>query len=355
MIHFDKPFVLPDRFKYDCMETIFEIDSSRKTPKYLQIVNSVTKAIRQGRIKTGDRIFSINELSNEFLISRDTVQKAYDLLEKDKILAAVRGKGFYINRTDLINRYNVLLIFNKLSSYKRMVYDSFVRTLGAKAHVELKIHHSNIKVFEDIVLSGLGEYDYYAIMPHFYADTEKAMKIIEQIPPEQLILLDKDLGCSSNYAAVYQDFENDIAQAMETQLDSLRNYDELIMVHPGTMYPLEIIMGFKKFCFQNGFRYQVLESMGDDDELKMKQAYVVIEEIDLANIIKCCANRKLKIGKDIGIISYNDTPLKEILLDGISVISTDHYKMGETAAGFILNQTTEKIRNPFRFISRKSL
>ncbi len=337
------------------METIFEIDSTRKTPKYLQIVNSVTKAIKHGKIKTGDRVFSINELSNEFLISRDTVQKAYDLLEKDKILSAVKGKGFYINRTDIINRYNVLLIFNKLSSYKKMIYDSFVKTLGAKGHVELKIHHSNIKVFEDIVLTGLGEYDYYAVMPHFYNDTEKALDIMKQIPPEQLILLDKDLGCDSNYAAVYQDFENDIAGAMETQLDSLRKYDELIMVHPGTMYPLEIIIGFKKFCLQNDFKYHVVDSMNENAKLKVKQVYIVIEEIDLANIIKCCKTQKLKIGKDIGIISYNDTPLKEILLDGISVISTDHYKMGETAAQFILDQRTEKLRNPFRFISRKSL
>ncbi len=337
------------------METIFEIDSTRKTPKYLQIVNSVTKAIKQGRIKTGDRVFSINELSNEFLISRDTVQKAYELLEKDKILAAVKGKGFYINRTDLINRYNVLLIFNKLSSYKKMIYDSFVRTLGSKGHVELKIHHSNIKVLEDIVLTGLGEYDYYAIMPHFYSDVEKAMEIIKQIPAEQLILLDKDPGCTSNYAAVYQDFENDIAEAMETQLESLGKYDELIMVHPGSMYPLEIINGFKKFCFQNNFKHHVLDSISEDEKLKIKQVYIVIEEIDLANIIKCCRTQKLKIGKDIGIISYNDTPLKEILLDGISVISTDHHKMGETAARFILDQKTEKLRNPFRFISRKSL
>ena len=337
------------------MDAIFEIDSKRKTPKYLQIVHSVTKAIKQGRLKKGDRVFSINEFSNEFLISRDTVQKAYDVLEKDKILAAVKGKGFYINRTDLINRYNVLLIFNKLSSYKKIIYESFVRTLGTKGHIELKIHHSNIKVFEDIVLTGLGDYDYYAIMPHFYNDMDKALEIIKLIPPEQLILLDKDIGCKSNYAAIYQDFENDIAEAMETQLDSLRDYNELIMVHPGTMYPLEIIKGFKKFCLQNDFKYHVTDSMSENAELKAKQVYIVIEEIDLANIIKCCRNNRMKIGKDIGIISYNDTPLKEILLDGISVISTDHYKMGETAAQFILEQRTEKLRNPFRFISRKSL
>ena len=337
------------------MQTIFEIDANRRTPKYLQIVHSVTKAIKQGRFKKGDRIFSINELSNEFLLSRDTVQKAYDILEKDRIIAAVKGKGFYINRTDIIHHYNILLIFNKLSSYKKMIYESFVTTLGTKAQVELKIHHSNIKVFEDLVQTGLGEYDYYVIMPHFYDDGGKALEIIRQIPTEQLILMDKDLGCPSPYAAVYQDFENDIADAMETQLNDLRKYEELIMVHPRISYPLEIISGFKKFCFQNNFKYRVFDNISENADLKNKQVYVVIEEIDLANIIKCCRNQGKKIGRDIGIISYNDTPLKEILLDGISVISTDHHKMGETAAHFILEQKTEKIRNPFRFIPRNSL
>src|SRR5882762_8240201 len=100
------------------MQTIFEIDCERKTPKYLQIINSITNSIRQGKLKKGDRILSINELSNEFLLSRDTVQKAYDLLEKKRIILPVRGKGFYINRTDITVPYRVLLLFNKISNYK---------------------------------------------------------------------------------------------------------------------------------------------------------------------------------------------------------------------------------------------
>lgn len=337
------------------MDNIFEINSSRKIPKYLQIVHSVTKAIKQGKLKAGDRILSINELSNEFFISRDTVQKAYDVLQKDQLLSSVKGKGFYINRTDLINRYKVLLIFNKLSSYKKIIYDSFVNTLGTKGHVELKIHHSNVRILEDIVLGSLGEYDYYAIMPHFYKNTEKVRDIICQIPPEQLILLDKDVDYELDCAKVYQDFENDISDTLGTLLKSLEIYEGLILVHPGTMYPLEIIKGFKKFCLQNNFKYQVIENVNPGDKLQTKHVYVMIEETDLANIIKNSRIHKLTIGKDIGIISYNDTPLKEILLDGISVISTDHQKMGETAAQFILDQRTEKLRNPFRFIPRNSL
>lgn len=58
--------------------------------------------------------------------------------------------------------------------------------------------------------------------------------------------------------------------------------------------------------------------------------------------------KNLKAGKEVEIISYNETLLKEILLDGISVISTDHTKMGETAARLTLSNSTEKSQNPFR-------
>lgn len=337
------------------MYTNFEIDSNRRTPKYLQIVHSITKAIRQGHFKKGDRILSINELSNEFLLSRDTVQKAYDILEKDRVIEAVKGKGFYISRTDLLNQYKVLLIFNKLSSYKKMIYESFVRTPGLKAKVELKIHHSNIKVFEDIVESGLGEYDYYVVMPHFYDNCDKALDIIRRIPSEQLILMDKNVEGSMAYGAVYQDFENDIAEAMETQLPLLQKYSQFIIVHPRVSYPVEIIDGFKKFCLRKGFECKVIRNVDEHERLLPRQVYLVIEETDLANLIKCCRMQRMKIGKDIGIISYNDTPLKEILLDGISVVSTDHHKMGETAARFILDQAAVTVRNPFRFIPRNSL
>jgi DNA-binding LacI/PurR family transcriptional regulator len=95
--------------------------------------------------------------------------------------------------------------------------------------------------------------------------------------------------------------------------------------------------------------------MNLNEKLQPGEAYIVAEDTDLVRLIKNCRNEKLKVGKDVGIISYNETPLKEILLGGISVISTDHSKMGETAARLILENREEKIRNPFSLIMRKSL
>jgi DNA-binding LacI/PurR family transcriptional regulator len=106
---------------------------------------------------------------------------------------------------------------------------------------------------------------------------------------------------------------------------------------------------------QNDFKNKVINEINSNTAINKGEVYIVIEETDLVQLIKNCNSKKLRIGKDVGIISYNETPLKEILIDGISVISTDHAKMGETAAELILENRQEKIKNPFKLILRKSL
>lgn len=339
------------------MQNIFEIDCERKIPKYLQIVHSVTKSIKFGKLKKGDRILSINELSNEFFLSRDTVQKAYGLLEQDGIILPVKGKGFYINRTDITKAYRILLLFNKMSNYKKQVYNSFVQSMRNKATVDLKIYHSNTFIFEQFINTHLGEYDYYVIMPHFYENVDIAYSAIRKIPIDQVVILDKNPSClQPGYAAVYQDFKNDIIGALESGISLIRKYKKITLVFPKTVpYPVEIEIGFRVFCQQYDLHYTVINEIAPDRQVTAGEVFVVIEETDLVNLIKISRSHNLKIGENLGIISYNETPLKEILLDGITVISTDHEKMGETAARLIMNNSKENIKNPFALIRRKSL
>src|SRR6478735_2037618 len=162
---------------------VYEIDEERKTPKYLQVIDCVTKAIKHGRLHKGDKILSINECSNEYFLSRDTVQKAYDILEQRGIICAIKGKGFYINRTDIASKYRILLLFNKISNYKKQIYNCFIETIGEQAVVDLKIHHSNAKVLEGLILDNLYDYNYFVIMPHFYENIAEAYNLISKIPP----------------------------------------------------------------------------------------------------------------------------------------------------------------------------
>ena len=63
----------------------------------------------------------------------------------------------------------------------------------------------------------------------------------------------------------------------------------------------------------------------------------------------------IKTAKDIGIISYNDTLLKEIVEGGITTISTNFNLMGERLAEMILNNEFAQVENPNSLILRKSL
>jgi DNA-binding LacI/PurR family transcriptional regulator len=65
--------------------------------------------------------------------------------------------------------------------------------------------------------------------------------------------------------------------------------------------------------------------------------------------------KKLQIGKDIGLISYNDTPLKQITAGGITTISTDFEMMGKTLGELILQGDQKAIHNPSNLIIRNSL
>ena len=66
-------------------------------------------------------------------------------------------------------------------------------------------------------------------------------------------------------------------------------------------------------------------------------------EADLVNLIEKIMGQNLELGKDVGVISYNETCIKKILMKGITTISTDFKMLGEKAAELILNNSTDHI------------
>lgn len=338
------------------MELLDRINETSTIPKYLQVVNAIITDIEEGVLKHGQRIPSINETSEMYYLSRDTVEKAYKELRERGIINSVRGKGNYICQKFSVNKIRVLLLFNKLSAYKKTIYYALIKTLGEDAIVDLHIYHYDGRVCENLIQENLGKFHYYAIMPHFYEHSDTIMETINKIPPHKLLLLDKNLDTyTGDCAAIYQDFERDINSALHSGIDLLYKYQKLVLVFPKDIhYPIEIVKGFQRFCQETSFEHSIVDGI-DEETITPKTAFIVLEETDLVDLIKYSRVNNLVLGQDLGIISYNDTPLKEILANGITVISTDHEKMGETAAYMILNKRIGKIRNPFTLIRRNSL
>jgi len=82
-------------------------------------------------------------LSFDYFLSRDTVEKAYNELRKRGIIESVKGKGYYVQNTKPESRQKILVLFNKLSSYKKVIHNAIAHTLGEKADIDLFIYHCN--------------------------------------------------------------------------------------------------------------------------------------------------------------------------------------------------------------------
>ena len=346
------------------MFKFIKINENSRIPKYQQIVDSIIHSISVGNLTMDQKIPSINMFSEEFYLSRDTVEKAYSILKERNIITSIRGKGYYISRTKLLSKVNILFLVNKLSSYKMRIYNSFINTIGPNSHTDLHIYHCDESLFLNLINKYKSTYDYYVIMPHFKTEdlkhisfTEKVQEALKKIPQEKLIILDNiKPGIDGNLTEIYQDFENDIYNALKEGIDKIAKYEKLMLIYPEKSvypYPRRILTGFRRFCVEHQIDFEILDKVYDDMILKKGDLFITIEEPDLVNLVKQIRENEFVLGSEIGIISYNDTPLKSLL--GITVISTDFKVMGETTANMILNKQHGKIKVPFNFIQRDSL
>lgn len=326
------------------------------TPKYLQLANSIISAIENGKLQVDDVLPSINELSSEFEISRDTAEKGYRYLKKMGVIGSVPSKGYFIKTSDVERKTKIFLMFNKLSAHKKIIYDALVSKLGKSASIDFYIYNNNFSLFKRLINNCKEDYDYYVIIPHFIDASESACDIINNIPKEKLILLDKMIpGVTGDFGAIYENFEKDIYNVLIEALPHLKKYNTLKIIFPEyTYHPVEILTGFRRFCEEVGFNYKVVPKIENEPILK-GEVFINLMEDDLVTLIERILRTDLKIGKDVGVISYNETALKKIILNGITTISTDFQLMGEKTAELILKGSAEHIEARFYLTLRNSL
>lgn len=340
------------------LELELDIRDRSRTPKYKQLVSEINDKIERGLLSFGEKLPSINHLSEGYQLSRNTVEKAYIQLKEAGIVDAVKGKGYFVKNTKPISKIKVMLLFNKLSDYKRVIYNSIASELQETADVDLFVYHADFNLFRKLLNENREDYHYYMIMPHF-KDENKGLisEVLESLPKDKLVLLDKKLDYfEEHFGSVYQDFKMDIYETLYENLELMQKYKRLTLSFPTDIpfpYPREIRDGFRRFCAFNGFECEVVDGIKDVHPRK-GEGIITISDDDLINLIKNAKKANLKIGEDFGVISYNDTPLKEVLENGITVLTTDFESMGRTAANMVKSKEGQNVRNQFKLINRAS-
>jgi DNA-binding transcriptional regulator YhcF (GntR family) len=324
------------------------INHDSDIPKYQQIVNSINDAVAENILDRGDLLPSVNSICKINQLSRDTVFKAYSILKDQRVIESVPNKGYYVAG----ETRKVLLVLDTFKAYKEVLYHSFVNNLPDNIITDVQFHHYNIENFKTIINNSVGKYYKYVVMNF---DHKEVASVLTTIANEKLLLIDWNIHSKPKNNYVFQDFGKAFFESLKGAVDLFRKYDGIDFVYPTfTNHPIETVTFFKKFCKEFNFKYKIITNP-NDFIIEKNKAYISVSDRILGIFLEQCREKDFEPGKDVGFLSYNETPMKKFIYKGVSVISTDFKELGTKGAEFITKDEPMQYYVSTNLIIRESL
>lgn len=333
----------------------YDIHHESPLTKYQQLADGIMLQIERGELGLGDRLPSVNKLSKSLDMSRETVFRALAILSDRGIVESSNRRGYFVKNTTVKIDYNILFLLDKFTTFKDDLYNAFHAEVGQLGKVDVYFHHHNFAFFSELIRSNLNKYTHFVITTYLREDPRAVLNLI---PPEKRVIVDRfERGLEGDFGMVYQDFGNSLHQNLHKALPRLKHYRGICLVASSELYHYEsITQAFAAFGDEHQLATRIIPRI-DSTTFEPGWAYLTFthHDTDEVNLIKLARGGDLQLGRDVGLISYNDTPVKEILEGGITVISADFAAMGRQAAHFILNRSHGTVVTPSKLIMRKSL
>ena len=332
------------------MENNFTLNINHDSdiPKYQQLVDSINNAISENILAKGEQLPSVNSICKNNQLSRDTVFKAYSILKDQKLIDSVPNKGYFV----IGETRKVLLVLDTFKAYKEVLYHSFVNNLAENIIVDVQFHHYNIENFKTIINNSAGKYFKYVVMNF---DDKEVASTLSSISNEKLLLIDWNVHSKSKNNYVFQDFGKAFYEALKQGIDLFKKYKKVVFVYPTfTNHPKETVTFFKKFCTDFDLNHKVITNP-KDFFIQKDIAYISVSDRILGMFLEQCREKDLEPGKDVGFLSYNETPMKKFIYKGISVVTTDFNELGIKAAEFVTKDEPMQYYVPTKLTIRESL
>ncbi len=316
---------MADVFQY------IDLNESTKSKKEA-IVQGILDAISNKAIAKDEPLPSVNKLIQRLGVARMTVVKALNILKERGIIVSEDKVGYYVRDISVKRELKVFLFLTGFYAHHEALYNSIIESINRQEiTIDLYFHHCNPRIFKSVLLENLGSYGLYLITGF---DDPQVRSALIRIPPKKLLQIIRP-PLLEGVSSITQDFSSGLKKSLEKLKDRLAKYEKFILIFPFRKgHPEEIKAAFVEFCSENGIEFQV-EKKVTRELISKGTAFWGIEDSDLISLIKMGEELKLKLGSELGILSYNETPMKEIIRNGITVISVDFVKLGQSISRFI--------------------
>lgn len=332
---------------------ISDLQDSHLLSKHEILVQSVIEAIGEGDLLVGDKLPSINEMVRDVGYARKTIVRAYEELKDRGLVESKNKQGYFVISQETGVVLRVALLLFAFQSFQEDFYNTLRKELGKNVQVDVFFHHNNLSIFETMISNIKGKYGMYVVAP---IQNNAVIPMLQSIPPNKLILVDRYLDLGPEYSYIAQEFEKSTYNTLVKLLPEIQKYERMVLFfNTKTDYsPLGIRNAFERFLKDHGIQGCIEENYMPET-LHKNTLYFIKNDSILWKFLKDCSNEHCVLGRDLGILSYDDNVLKEIIMGGITTISTDFREMGKMAANYVMEGNEIKTIIPTNLIRRNSL
>lgn len=333
------------------VEKIQELKVVTGLSKHERLVQGILNAIDEDILRTGDALPSVNQMVYELGFARKTIVKAYTELKDRGIIESRNRLGYFITNDSTGQQKKVMLLMYAFNLYQQIFFKNFKARLGGDIQVDTFFHHNDLNVFKNFLSSNMGNYGMYVVAPVHH---KEAREILQLIPPNKLLLVDRFEDLGDSYSHITQEFEETVYKALIELKPVIDQFEEFVLFFKQEDNPFGICKAFQRFVkdYQINGRIEPFYELGS---VNKGSVYFPLADTDLLDLLKDCNQEWIALGKEVGVLTYDDTPVKEIICGGITSISIDFKLMADKAADFVLRKKKIQEIMPGKLIRRASL
>ena len=321
------------------MKTDVFIGDRTRSPKYLQVVNAIVSDIEKGVLTLGDRLPSLNEACAEWYLSKDSVKRAYETLYQMGFITSINRKGFFIAGHSKRHALRVLIVTGQLTDSVKQLHDAIAANLNREAILDVCSFNYQRQLLCQLLGKHLGDYHYFVLMPHLIGQDPATLQSLRNVPGQQLILIGNQWPDALQHGhQLRYGGETALYEALLSQLTTLRKYTRLNLILPEhDCFDADSIRAFQRFCTAHGFDFELIDELTDGD-IHPQQAYFVADSRHLIALVDYSQRTGLRLGQELGIVSFVENEYTRLLAGGVSVIAHPSAEVGRLVAQILCGQ-----------------
>lgn len=329
-------------------------------PKYQKLKEYIIETITSEKLKPDEKIYSENELSEKFGISRHTVRQAIGELVSEGWLYRVQGKGTFVNRVEH-NNENKMKTIGVITTYLNdYIFPAIIRGIDSV----LSINGYNI-----ILSCTYNQHERERLCLQNFSNQNIDGLIVEPtrsaLPNPNLDLYEKFNEAGMPVMFIHGAYRNlECSYIVEDDVKAgfiaTKHLIELGHTNIGGLFKMDDIQGHQRF---QGFQQAHLEhglgisdsrviwfdTEGYDIELRYKEsnrlesllsecsAIVCYNDQIAVKIMDIIRDKGLNIPENISIVSFDDSQLAVASEVKITTVAHPKEKLGEEAANAMIN------------------